>query len=136
MNKGKCLALYYLILLLKKTLYHTRWIAKVDFFDTIAGNKEESTEQVWKQLHWNERWENFKSWGGGIIGHLCLLIVFPQRKSNLSPIFMIVENYLLLQELRARHPPSYINQDIGRYLPYWHIQRDDPRVLERDRWVL
>lgn len=71
------------------------------FLFKVIAIGEKSQNWIQTQIHWNIKQSDFKSWSEKIIGNLCLLVGFSQRKSKLSHAFMTG----VVLWLRARYPP-------------------------------
>lgn len=65
----------------KMALYKVKQARETLFKALTIGDWDQNSVRA--QLCWNKRLESFKSWGGKIIDHLCLLICFTQRKRTL-----------------------------------------------------
>ena len=76
-----------------------------------------------------------KSWGRRILGYLCLLIGFIQRKNKLFCIFVACDNFTAWSKKlsKVRFIPSQGNWEIGALSSsVITFQKDGSLVLEKD----
>lgn len=107
--------------------------------DFIAALFQALWESEWTKPGYSallkQREEEFKSWGGGIIDHMCLLTGFTQWKSKLSPVFITGDGFtsqgMVPREVRLLLFPQRLGDEELSCL-MTTFQRYVSQVLEKD----